>query len=151
MPTHRRAALVALVSTVLALGPPGLAAHALGAPGPAASADVYVAPGGDDHADGSARHPVRTLDRARDLVRARVAGLRADLTVHLAPGTYRRSGPLVLDARDSGANGHRVIWQGAGDSVITGGAPAGGRARGPGPHRPGAAPAPPGLTHQRGL
>src|SRR5437764_6980511 len=54
MPTHRRAALVALVSTVLALGPPGLAAHALGAPGPAASADVYVAPGGDDHADGSA-------------------------------------------------------------------------------------------------
>src|SRR4051794_20472771 len=144
MPTRRRAALVTLVSAVLTLGPPGLAAHALGTPGLAASADVYVAPGGDDHADGSARHPVRTLDGARDVVRARVAGMRADLTVHLAPGTYRRTGPLVLDARDSGANGHRVIWQGAGDTVISGGAPGGGGDPAPGHHGPWAGPAPPG-------
>ncbi|WP_218029828.1 right-handed parallel beta-helix repeat-containing protein [Streptomyces rishiriensis] len=151
MPTRRRAALVTLVSTVLTLGPPALAAHSLATPGPAASADVYVAPRGDDHADGSARHPVRTLDRARDVVRGRVAGMRADLTVHLAPGTYRRTGPLVLDARDSGANGHRVIWQGVGDSVISGGLRVAGWHRAPGHKGLWAAPAPRGLTGTRQL
>lgn len=154
MPTHRRAALVTLVAAALALGTPGLAATAgaeTGAPAKASS-DVYVSPVGDDHAAGTARSPVRTLDRARDLVRARVAGLRTDLTVHLAPGTYRRTGPLVLDARDSGGNGHRVIWQGTGDAtLISGGRRVTGWRRVPG--RPGlwSAPAPRGLTDTRQL
>ncbi|MFJ9902269.1 fibronectin type III domain-containing protein [Streptomyces sp. NPDC101152] len=117
MPTHRRAALLTLVTAVLALGVPGLTAPAQAA----ATSDLYVSPVGDDHADGSARHPVRTLRHARDLVRARAAHLRSDLTVHLASGTYRQSGPLVLDARDSGSGGHQVIWQGTGASVVSGG------------------------------
>src|SRR4051812_16682427 len=77
------------------------------------SADVYVAPRGSDAAPGTARRPVRTLARARDLVRERTGHLTTDLTVHLAPGTYPLSEPLVLDARDSGGNGHKVVWQGA--------------------------------------
>lgn len=88
MPTHRRAALVTLVTAVLALGIPGLAA-----PAQAASSDLYVSPAGNDHADGTARHPVRTLQRAQTLARARAAHLRSDLTVHLASGTYRQSKP----------------------------------------------------------
>ncbi|MFJ3772942.1 fibronectin type III domain-containing protein [Streptomyces sp. NPDC090075] len=151
MPAHRRAALVTLAATVLALGTPGLASPAPAA-GAAASSDVYVSPAGDDHADGTARHPVRTLDRARDLVRARVAHLSADLTVHLAPGTYRRTKPLVLDARDSGAGGHRVIWQGSGDdTLISGGRRVTGWQRVPGRAGLWSAPAPQGLGDTRQL
>ncbi|WP_406441549.1 fibronectin type III domain-containing protein [Streptomyces sp. NBC_01613] len=146
MPTHRRAALVTLVTAVLALGIPGLAA-----PAQAASSDLYVSPAGNDHADGTARHPVRTLQRAQTLARARAAHLRSDLTVHLASGTYRQSKPLVLDARDSGTNGHRVIWQGTGATVVSGGRQVTGWR--PVHGRPGlwTAPAPQGLTDTRQL
>ncbi|MFC8514545.1 fibronectin type III domain-containing protein [Streptomyces sp. NPDC057257] len=146
MPTHRRGALVTLVTAVLALGVPGLAA-----PAQAASSDLYVSPAGDDHADGSARHPVRTLQRARDLVRARAADLTSDLTVHLASGTYRQSGPLTLDARDSGTNGHRVIWQGTGTTTVSGGRQVVGWHQVPGRKGLWSAPAPQGLTDTRQL
>ncbi|MFJ8358251.1 fibronectin type III domain-containing protein [Streptomyces sp. NPDC093984] len=146
MPTHRRAALVTLVSALLALGVPGAVAQA-----PAATSDLYVAPAGNDHADGTARHPVRTLERARDLARVRAAHLTADLTIHLASGTYRRTDPLVLDARDSGTGGHKVIWQGTGATVISGGRQVTGWR--PVEDRPGlwSAPAPHGLTDTRQL
>ena len=36
-----------------------------------------------------------SLQRARDLVRARAADLKSDLTVHLASGPHRRSSPLA--------------------------------------------------------
>lgn len=147
MPTHRRAALVTLVTAVLALGVPGLVAPAQAA----APFDLYVSPTGDDHADGSARHPVRTLQHARDLVRARTAHLKSDLTVHLASGTYRQSGPLVLDARDSGTNGHRVIWQGTGATVVSGGRQVVGWHQVPGRKGLWAARAPQGLTDTRQL
>ncbi|MEV0634323.1 fibronectin type III domain-containing protein [Streptomyces sp. NPDC050619] len=146
MPTHRRAVLVTLVTAVLALGVPGLAA-----PAQAASSDVYVSPAGDDHADGTARHPVRTLERARDLVRARAANLTSDLTVRLASGTYRQSGPLVLDARDSGTNGHKVIWQGTANTVISGGRQVSGWQPVAGRKGMWSAPAPQGLKDTRQL
>jgi hypothetical protein len=146
MPTHRRAAVVTLVTAVLALGVPALAS-----PAQAASSDLYVSPAGDDHADGSARHPVRTLQHARDLVRARAGDLTSDLTVHLASGTYRQSGPLVLDARDSGTNGHRVVWQGTGTTVVSGGRQVVGWHQVPGRRGLWSAPAPQGLTDTRQL
>ncbi|MFF4543827.1 hypothetical protein [Streptomyces sp. NPDC001435] len=77
MPTHRRAALVTLASAALVLGVVA-GPSALAAPPRAASMDVQVSPVGDDHADGTLRHPVRTLERARDLVRARAGNLSAD-------------------------------------------------------------------------
>ncbi|WP_329363108.1 fibronectin type III domain-containing protein [Streptomyces sp. NBC_01483] len=113
---RRRAALITLISTVLALGIPGAVSSAQ-----PATSDLYVSPSGNDHANGTARHPVRTLERARDLVRERVTGMKGDLTVHLASGTYRQTAPLTLDARDSGTGGHQVIWQGTGNTVISGG------------------------------
>ncbi|MFD8308484.1 fibronectin type III domain-containing protein [Streptomyces sp. NPDC059690] len=107
--------------TAVALTVAGLVAAAPpGASGPSTQ-DVYVAPYGNDHSQGSATHPVRTLKRARDLVRQRDRNLTADLTVHLAGGTYRLTAPLALDARDSGSGGHKVIWQGTGDTVVSGG------------------------------
>ncbi|MGW4525649.1 fibronectin type III domain-containing protein [Amycolatopsis sp. NPDC004378] len=117
----------------------------------AASRDVYVSLGGSDHAPGTARQPVRTLDKARDLVRQRAPHLTRDLTVHLAAGVFRLGQPLRLDARDSGGNGHRVIWQGSGDTELNGGV----RVTGwrPVAGRPGlfAAAAPAGLDNTRQL
>jgi hypothetical protein len=81
----------------------------------AASAQIYVAPNGDDSGPGTEARPIRTLNHARDLVRARNGAMAADLIVRLAPGTYRLTRPLVLDARDSGSNGHNVIYTSAVD------------------------------------
>lgn len=147
----RRAALVAALSAALALGVPGSSTAAGTDAADAHSADVYVSPTGDDHAQGIARHPVKTLQRARDLARARAAHADGDLTVHLASGTYRTEKPLVLDARDSGRDGHRIIWQGTGSTVISGGRKVEGWR--PVHGRPGlySAPAPQGLTDTRQL
>ncbi|MFF3654598.1 fibronectin type III domain-containing protein [Streptomyces olivochromogenes] len=143
---RRRAALVTLISTVLALGIPGAVSSAQ-----PATSDLYVSPSGNDHANGTARHPVRTLERARGLVRERVTGMKGDLTVHLASGTYRRTAPLTLDARDSGTGGHQVIWQGTGNTVISGGRQVQGWRPVTGSPGLWSAPAPQGLTDTRQL
>src|SRR5690242_1382196 len=132
-------------ATALVAAPAVASAHA------PTGGDVYASPSGSDHDPGTRLRPVRTLERARDLVRARDQHLAADLTVHVAPGTYRLARPLTLDARDSGSDGHRVVWQGGRDTVISGGR----RVVGwhPVPGRPGlwAAPAPHGLDDTRQL
>ncbi|MCW2945363.1 MAG: hypothetical protein JWR24_2080 [Actinoallomurus sp.] len=112
IPRPRLLGLAAVVATAGALISGAPAAHA-------ATQDVYVSAYGSDHAPGTAGSPVRTLERARDLVRSRHPA--GDLTVHLASGVYRLSRPLELDARDSGSGGHRVIWQGSRGTVISGG------------------------------
>jgi Fibronectin type III domain/Right handed beta helix region len=151
MPASLRAALAgavaaATVCTVTAaLG--ALPASAAGHP----AADVYVSPAGNDHSPGTATRPVRTLERARDLVREHDGNLSADLTVHLASGTYRLARPLALDARDSGSNGHRVVWQGTGSTVISGGRRVTGWHQVPGRAGLWAAPAPSGLSGTRQL
>lgn len=83
-------------------------------------------PAGSDRAPGTAGRPVRSLQRApRHSYTQRNGDLTADLTVHLAPGIYRLAASLVLDARDTGSNGHRVIWDGGGrpggGAIISGG------------------------------
>jgi hypothetical protein len=81
---------------------------------PALDADtVYVAPDGDDAADGTEGCPLRTLERARDVVRERLELAAGDQRVVLRGGTWRLSAPLVLDARDSGRDGGRVWWEAA--------------------------------------
>ncbi|GDY53422.1 hypothetical protein SVIO_040450 [Streptomyces violaceusniger] len=144
-------AVAAVLATLATLGAAfGGTADAV-ARTPRSTADVYVAPNGDDGASGTRTAPVRTPERARDLVRKRVPHQSGDLTVHLAPGTYRLARPLVLDARDSGGNGHRVIWQGSRGTVFSGGR----AVRGWRPVKGGAglwsAPAPAGLDDTRQL
>jgi hypothetical protein len=112
IPRPRLLALAAAVASAGALMSAVPAAHA-------ATQDVYVSTHGDDRAPGTVFRPVRTLERARALVRSRHPA--GDLTVHLAPGVYRLSRPLELGAQDSGADGHRVIWQGSPGTVISGG------------------------------
>ena len=99
-------ALAVLAVTVLGALVAPVPAHADGA-----STSVYLAPWGDDRAGGRTWwQPVRSLERARDLVRALVPAMTGDITVRLFPGEYPLTQPLHLDARDSGTGGHRVVW-----------------------------------------
>lgn len=82
----------------------------------AAAADFYVAPApdGDDANPGTKRRPFATIEAARDAVRKTIAGgMRADLTVHVAAGTYFVEKPVVFDDRDAGRDGHTITYLGA--------------------------------------
>lgn len=85
-------------------------------------AQIYISPSGDDRNSGAQNSPVRSLERARDLVRTRNQGMTADLTVQLQPGVYRLDHALTFDARDSGTGGHNVIYKATGEfAVVSGG------------------------------
>ena len=75
-----------------------------------AADSLYVSPTGSDSNPGTRAKPIRTLQHARDLVRAMNQNMSGDITVWLAGGTYRLTEPLTLDARDSGTGGHDVIY-----------------------------------------
>jgi len=78
------------------------------------AADFHVAPGGRDANAGTKDQPFATLAKARDAVRAKIAGgMRADVTVELAPGAYCHSEPVCFDERDGGRDGHTVTYRGA--------------------------------------
>lgn len=69
----------------------------------------HVAPGATSNAC-SETNPC-ALETARDKVRQAIAeGMDRDIEVRLAGGVYRMAGPLVLDRRDSGPEGHTVTW-----------------------------------------
>jgi hypothetical protein len=88
---------------------------------------IYVSPDGDDAAGGrTPETPLATLDAARDAVREETAdGMDGDATVALRGGTYHREEPLVLGPRDSGRDGHRVVYTNYADEepVVLGGTP----------------------------
>jgi hypothetical protein len=91
--------------------------------------DIYVAPTGDDAADGSLTKPVASLIGARDAVRRlRAAGNAGPVRVAVADGTYHFAEPLVLMPEDGGtaeapvryeaASGARPVFSGG--RVISG-------------------------------
>jgi len=87
----------------------------------AAATDIYVSTAGSDSHDGlSEAKPFSSLTKAQQAVRAQVASMTANITVHIAPGTYALSAPLILTAQDSGTRGFKVNWAGSG-AVISGG------------------------------
>ncbi len=113
----------------------------------------FASPSGDDANPGSADRPVRSLERARDLARAALPAADGDVVVTLQGGVYRLGRPLLLDARDSGTNGHAVVYAAAPGQVpvISGGrAVTGWRLVDPARHL-WAAPAPAGLENTRQL
>lgn len=88
-----------------------------------AKVTIYVALTGHNRNSGTIRHPVRTLRRARNLVRAMNHAMAGNIVVHLAAGTYRLTRPLMLWAADSGTNGKYVVYEGQqGARVIISGA-----------------------------
>ncbi|MGK2878220.1 MAG: right-handed parallel beta-helix repeat-containing protein [Solirubrobacterales bacterium] len=77
---------------------------------------IWVSPNGNDEGVGSKSDPFRTLERARNLVRARLKTRDADMIVNLLDGNYRLKKTFWLDARDSGRAGRSVTYRAAPDA-----------------------------------
>jgi hypothetical protein len=86
---------------------------------------IYVSPSGDDANPGTLAQPVKTLAKARDLVRPLVAAMNADINVYLRDGTYPLSSTVTFSNSDSGQNGFYVKYMAyPGERpLITGGQP----------------------------
>jgi hypothetical protein len=72
--------------------------------------DLYVAPDGDDANPGTLASPLKTLERARLVVRANKGSMAGDIHVYLRAGRYELAAPLVFDAGDSGTNGKYINY-----------------------------------------
>ena len=78
-----------------------------------ATADIYVAPDGDDAATGTQDAPLATLTATRDAVRAlkRAGDIPADgITVWLRGGVYRISEPIIFTPEDSGTEQSPITY-----------------------------------------
>ncbi|MFJ6729205.1 discoidin domain-containing protein [Streptomyces sp. NPDC091281] len=102
--------MVALALAAASAPLTALPAHATSKP---AGLDVYVSPTGKDSGRGTAAHPFRTLEHARDYVRGAKDKVRGDTRVRLLSGTYRLSRTFALTARDSGRAGQRISYEAA--------------------------------------
>src|SRR5947199_337857 len=69
-----------------------------------------TATNGDGSNRGTLAQPVRSLAKARDLVRPRLASMTADLAVYLRAGIYPISSTVTFSNADSGQNGHYVKY-----------------------------------------
>ncbi|MFF2433341.1 discoidin domain-containing protein [Streptomyces sp. NPDC058107] len=109
--------------SLAAITAPLAAVPAQASPSPASGLDVYVSPTGRDAGSGTARHPFKTLEHARDYVRDVKGKVHGDVRVRLMSGTYQLSHTFALTAQDSRSNGHRVIYEAApgAQPVISGG------------------------------
>jgi hypothetical protein len=86
---------------------------------------IYVAPDGDDSNPGTFAQPLRTLAKARDLVRTKNGAMTADITVYLRGGTYPQTSTLTFTNADSGSGGFYVRYMAYQSErpLITGGQP----------------------------
>lgn len=150
MRKHRKLLALGTVVACLAGGSalaPGTAAAADPVPPPAKV--IYAAPDGSGPAC-SAVAPCSVYG-AQQKVRLLEQDIDRDVVINLAPGTYRLSTPLRLDARDSGTNGYTVTWQGAPGTVFSGGRQVTGWQPVAGSPGVWSAPAPTGLSNTRQL
>jgi len=79
----------------------------------AAALDLYVAPNGSDDATGlTPAAALQTVHKARDVVRAAIAGgMREHVRINLLGGIHVLGAPLVLNEADSGRDGYSVTWR----------------------------------------
>ena len=87
---------------LLAWAPAGTAAIAI---------SCYVSPAGDDTNPGTENAPYKTITQARSRVREMNRNMNDDLVVYLRGGIYPASTPIQFGERDSGTNGHDVIYK----------------------------------------
>jgi hypothetical protein len=70
---------------------------------PVMAQEVYVAAEGSDLNPGTATRPVATLEKARDLLRARQSKA-GGAVVHVQPGIYLRTAPFLLSIDNRGVS-----------------------------------------------
>jgi MYXO-CTERM domain-containing protein len=116
---------------------PWLLAVFLAAPGSVLAADggtsnaqatYYVSPQGSDCNPGTLVAPLRTLSKARDVVRTVNSAMTGDIVVYLRGGTYPLTSTLSFAAADSGSKGFYVKYLNypSETPLLTGGQPIGG-------------------------
>ncbi|MGY5118905.1 discoidin domain-containing protein [Streptomyces sp. 900105755] len=113
--------LITALPLALAVAP--LAAAPAQAAPTASGLTVYVSPAGKDTGRGTADHPFKSLEHARDYVRDAKGKVHGDVRVRLLSGTYRLSRTFALTAQDSGKDGQRIVYEAAPGAhpVISGG------------------------------
>ncbi len=89
-----------------------------------AAVEVHVSPAGDDVNSGTEAAPLRSLDAARDALRAAAATDEARV-VRVHAGQYVLTAGLVLEPEDGGMPDRPVRWEAAGDGAarLIGGQP----------------------------
>jgi hypothetical protein len=119
---------------------------------PGAKGALWVSPAGDDSSPGTEEQPLRTIERARDVVRTLNGNMSDDITVFVS-GTYRLAQPLVFGPQDSGTNGFSVVYTAAPGEhpVLSGGLAVTGWTLADSARNLWSAPAPEGLTDSRDL
>ncbi len=72
----------------------------------------YVSPYGDDSNEGTLHNPFATIERARQSVRAFLAGntVNSDIYVYIRGGNYYLDNTIAFDEMDSGQNGVDVVY-----------------------------------------
>jgi len=117
-----------------------------------AHAALWVSPSGDDHNPGTEEAPLRTIARARDVVRSENKDMADDITVFIA-GCHHMDAPLEFGPADSATNGFSIIYTAAPGEhpVVTGGYKVDGWAPDDSGHELWVAPAPEGLIQASGL
>ncbi len=85
---------------------------------------IYVNPkSASNTEDGSSENPFKTIEAAKEYVRTINTQMSGDITVVLADGRYELTEPLKFDEKDSGFNGHKVIYKAANGAtpILSGG------------------------------
>ena len=80
-------------------------------------AELFVSPDGDDSNAGTIDKPLKTLAGARDAVRKINGTVSGDIVVNFRGGTYRQTGPVTFDMKDSAKGDSRIIYQAYQDEV----------------------------------
>ena len=93
--------VVATIAVMMFLG--------VSAPAHAQSAQIFVAPGGNDTNPGTLEKPFATLGRAHQA--ARKAAGREAVTVFVREGTFYLPETLILTAEDSGTKAAPVVYR----------------------------------------
>ncbi|WP_220448877.1 right-handed parallel beta-helix repeat-containing protein [Nonomuraea mesophila] len=86
-------------------------------PGPSAAGrptcDYHVSPSGSDRGDGSEKRPWKTIEQARDALRADRKPQKCDIVVNVAAGDYVVDKTIEFTEADSGENGHTITYRSA--------------------------------------
>ncbi len=87
--------------------------------------ELYVSHNGDDAWDGTEDRPLKSLEGARDKIRAlKITSTYNDtIRINISPGMYNMTTTFVLGPEDSGTKVAPVIYQGSatGKTIISGG------------------------------